>query len=104
MNAPTTSAVFTRTPEPGYRIPEAARAKLPPAIDTEVLEALLARVRPEYRAEMLDMFQQISAEAQGRPVAFGPMVGNTGDPEIDALVSRLRRVPPSEEGWTGRKQ
>ncbi len=101
MNAPDVSSVFTRTPEAGYRIPEAVRTQLPPAIDAEVLEALLARMRPEYRAEMLNTFQQISAEAQGRPVAFGPMVANTGDPEIDALVRRVRRAPPPAEPWTG---
>ncbi len=96
MNTPSDTRVFTRSPEPGYHIPDAARAKLPPAVDAEALEALLARMRPEYRAELLDSFQEILADAHGRPVAFGPMTANTGDPEIDALVRRVCRVPSAD--------
>lgn len=92
-NAPNVVSVFTRTPDRDYRLPEAVRTRLPPSIDAEALEALLARVRPEYRAQMLDSFQHVPAEAQGRPVAYGPESANTGDPEIDALVRRVRRAP-----------
>lgn len=84
--------MFTRTPEPGYRIPEAARAKLPPWIDAEAFQALLARVRPEYRTQMMEALE-LPVEAQGHPVAFGPTIPNTGDSEIDALIRRLRRAP-----------
>ena len=101
MNVPNAAMMFTRTPERGYRIPDAARTKLPSTVDAEALEALLARVRPEYRALMLESFQQASAEAQGRPVASGPMSVNTGDPEIDVLVKRVRRVPLATDRRTG---
>jgi hypothetical protein len=104
MNTPSVTTVFTRTPERDYRIPDIARAKLPPTIDAEALEALLARVRPEYRAQLLESFQQVPIEAQGRPVAFGPTIANTGDPEIDALVRRVRRVPSPAERETAPKK
>ncbi|HEX8831173.1 MAG TPA: hypothetical protein VF705_08420, partial [Longimicrobium sp.] len=72
-------------------------------IDADALEALLARVRPEYRAQLLESFQQVPIGAQGRPVAFGPTIGNTGDPEIDALVRRVRRAPSPGSVEPGRK-
>jgi hypothetical protein len=104
MNAPNAATVFTRTPARDYRLPEATRAKLPPTIDPEALQTLLARVRPEYRAQMLDTFLYVPPEAQGRPIAYGPVHSNTGDPEIDALVRRVRRAPPSPERDSRLKQ
>lgn len=104
MSAPDAAAVFTRTPERDYRIPDAVRTKLPPTIDSEALQTLLARVRPEYRARILESFQEIPTEAAGRSVSFGPVIANTGDPEIDALFRRVRRAPPSADPGTGSQQ
>ena len=90
MDRPNPAAILLLdAPEEGYRLPLSEREKVHPAIDADVLERLLAHIRPEHREEFLRIYQGF---APGTKVAFGPM-SSLGDPEVDAIARELVRRP-----------
>ena len=94
VTTPNSAAVFLPVPEAGFHLPPSEREKVHPAINTHVLERLLARVRPEYRADILQFYQEIGKD---KPVAFGPIISNTGDPELDSILKDLSTVTTPDQ-------
>lgn len=89
---PDRTAVFTHHPDPAFRLTSEERRALDPRVDADVLEALLARVRPEHRALVARELLGVPPEARGDKVALGPIILHTGYPEVDSLARRLRPV------------
>lgn len=83
MSAPEPLSLRLVTPEPGYRLDAAERARVLPVFDTDALERLLAMVRPEMRREVLRHFQQ---RAPGDKV--GHLV-QLHDPTLQAVLEEV---------------
>ena len=99
MNEPSHEAAFLSQADPAYRLPEPARELLRHYLNTNALEALLARLRPTPRAELLESFLKLASHGK---VAFGPMFSDViQDPEILRLLGdvpgRPTHGPPSPE-------
>jgi hypothetical protein len=97
---PTPETVFSSVPEPGFHLSAEERAKLPAGVAVEALEAVLARVRPEHRPEVLRVLAEIGS--QGQAVSFGPMAAEAVDPKLRAILQRVRttsapQVPPKHQ-------
>ena len=89
---PDRAAVFTHHRDPAFRLSADDRRALDPRIDADVLEELLARARPEHRAQVARELLELPPEARRDKVALGPIIIETGYPEIDSLALRLWRV------------
>jgi hypothetical protein len=83
MTRPTPDEVFLAAADPEFHLSAAERARIPPAINADQLEALLSRVRPEYRDELLKGFEQLVQ--QGR-ISIGPASSTVPDPLLQELI------------------
>ncbi|HET7231705.1 MAG TPA: hypothetical protein VFJ16_16965 [Longimicrobium sp.] len=94
MERPAPEAIFLATPDLDFRLTDADRARLTSGVDLTAFEALLARMRPEFRARMVDDLAEICAVGR---VSFGPpsFPGIT-DPEILRLLEAAFRFPDRE--------
>ena len=97
MSEPSHEAAFLPVADPAYRLPEPARELLRHSLNANALEALLARLRPTPRAELLASFLEMASHGK---VAFGPMFSDViQDPEILRLLAdvpgRPMHSPPS---------
>jgi hypothetical protein len=91
MSSPDPAQFLLAAPDPDFRLAAAERANLPPVIDPDALERLLAQVRPEHRRALLT---DLSAIGSKGPVAFGPITTAVPDPAFRAAVNSIFRVPP----------
>jgi len=87
VSHPSPEAVFLPASDPGYRLSERDRARLPEALDADAVQALLARMRPEYRTDVIDSLAELATVG---PISFD-LVQPVGiaDPEIVALFEKL---------------
>jgi len=87
VSHPSPEAVFLAVSDPGYHLSERDRARLPEALDADAVEALLARMRPEYRTDVIESLAELATMG---PISFD-LVQPVGiaDPGIVALFANL---------------
>jgi hypothetical protein len=90
MTSPNAAALFSAAPEKGFQLSASDRAKIPPIINADALERLLAWLRPEHRAEVLQFHQELG---KGGKVTLGHTFATTGNPEIDRIAKDIVVVP-----------
>lgn len=69
-------------PAADFRLDAAARAKVPPGIDADALERLLAHIIPEERADILAYFQVPLERGRGYLMGFH-------DPQLQPLLEEV---------------
>lgn len=97
MDKPSPADVLLTAPEPGYRLTNAERARIPQAINVDTLEAFLARIRPQYRRELIDALHKLASEGS---ISFGPASSSIDDPELNSLLRNIaaqHKTPPLHE-------
>lgn len=105
MNAPMPEPLRLSSPDASFRISEAERARIPKDMfDADALERLLAEVRPDMRAEILEHFL-----LNGRPGHLTAVNDPALQPLLEAVWAPLWRNATDEEieadiyGLPGRK-
>ncbi|HET7461145.1 MAG TPA: hypothetical protein VFJ82_07845 [Longimicrobium sp.] len=87
---PSPEALFLPVADADYRLPGEDRARLPATLDLDALQALLARMRPEHRADFIAFLADLADEGQVS-VDLQPL--GISDPELVALIARVTRHP-----------
>lgn len=93
LNAPMPEPLRLSSPDPGFRISEAERARIPKDMfDADALERLLAEVRPDMRTEILEHFL-----VKGRPGHITAINDPALQPLLEAVWAPLWRNATDEE-------
>jgi hypothetical protein len=78
--------VFLQSADPTFHLSPAQRSGLPPRMNADAVEQVLAWTRPEYRDEV---FRDLVGPALDPRVMIGPMFGTSGNPAIDEAFGRV---------------
>ncbi|HEU4560749.1 MAG TPA: hypothetical protein VFS20_23045 [Longimicrobium sp.] len=79
-------AIFLSDLDSDFRLAEADRARLTSGVNLAAFEALLARMRPEFRTQMVNDLADLCALG---PISFGPLTfDGIADPEILRLLEQ----------------
>lgn len=99
LNQQWTHDAFLPTADPTYRLPRAAHDRLCHLLNASAFEALLARLKPEPRNELLETTLELVSRGK---VALGPIFSDVVDePELIELFAKVARAPsrdPLEPG------
>ena len=91
MERPRPEAIFLPTPDPDFRLAEADRARLTSGMNLVAFEALLARMRPGFRTQMVNDLADLCAPGR---ISFGPPTfDGLTDPQILRLLEETFRAP-----------
>lgn len=94
MSSRSFDSVFLPQADASYSLPTEARERLRHLLNTDALERLLARTKPEARNEFLGFWLELATRGK---VALGPMSTEAiTDPELRRLFEEISDTSPPQ--------